>query len=206
MEFGLQVLGQRAQAVVTGELRRKMLWLLLLLGGAVGGSLTATALAILGSVMGLDRIRFVTLTALIVAIVFITYRFPSREWGVSRQVGRRSSFGFTQPFPLMFFWGVELGSGIATVITKTATLAVGAIAIASPPPLAAVVGALYGCGRLARTWRPSFGRRDRNFTEPMSRYDPMRQRLRLANALFVTLVAVIAASLLLADLLGYLKG
>jgi hypothetical protein len=168
---------------------------ILLLGGAVGGSSTAILLAALGGLFHVGAIRLLALALLAVATGYLTLRYPMREWGWHRQVGRRSSFGFTRPIPLMFFWGFELGTGYATVITRSSTIVVGAVAFVSPVPLAAAVGTVYGAARLAMTWRGSLHRPDRDFTAPMRRFDARRRSTHLANTGFVVSVAVAASSL-----------
>ena len=101
--------------------------------------------------------------------------------------------------PVTFLWGIELGSGIATVITQSATLAVLAIVSVSPIGIAAAAGASFGLARLVRTWRGAFPAPGQPFALAIERFGAGERTVSRINEIFVCAVACLAIGLLVAD-------
>lgn len=193
MEMALQVFGTRT--VRRTSLTRYLAYLKLLAGGAIGGGLTATAVALAGTILRTYALSVPVLVVLLVMISYTTLRSRSREYGWHRQVNRTSSFGIRSPRWLPVLWGAELGSGIATVITQSATLVFLAVALVTPVGLSACTGILYGVARLAPTWRGMVHRAGASFSDPMKRYGSSRPLASSINASVVVTATLAAITL-----------
>lgn len=191
MEMGLRVLGLRTPS----RIGRFTNFVLLVSGGVLGGTIAASLLSLGGTLSQLSRFDLYVMTVMMILVTFITIRYPTREWGIHRQVDRGASFGVTQSRPRTFLWGLELGSGVATVITQTSTLAILIIALLSPIQEAVMVGAIYGGARLLRTWRGSFPRPGAPFSDAMHRHDQHPRRTARLNASAVIVLTIWLAAL-----------
>ena len=148
MAMGLGFLGRGARRTV-----RLALICSHLAGGVIGGAVGGALVGAIGEVSGLDSYRVVCLSIASACALLLTMRRGHRTLGLNRQVPRQPPAGLSASSGY-FFWGVLLGSGVATLIPYSAFLILIGIQISAGIPLAVLCGSVYGCARSASVVLP----------------------------------------------------
>lgn len=122
-------------------------------GGAIGGLLTAGAIAWIVQIAGVGRYAAPgATTILIVSLLFDARLLGTRVPSLGRQVPQRWREYFTPP-TASFLYGVGLGMGVTTRVYFASTyavfLAAGLLLTVSG---AIIVGAAYGAARSSAAW------------------------------------------------------
>jgi hypothetical protein len=121
---------------------------LLTVGGAIGGAVTGSLLGSAGALSGLPQHRAAVVAVVATAVVVATLRAPRRQYGINRQVGRR--LGSTgKVWSYFFVCGVQLGTGVATLVPYSAFLVLVAGLLVAGPVGGLIAGTVYGTLRLA---------------------------------------------------------
>jgi len=171
--------------------RKTYLGVLHVIGAALGGMIVGGLLGWLGLLLSLSAWR----PELVIAIAaFALWQSLSRRpatLGLQRQVPRAWARTMA-PGPRFFFWGVLLGSGIATVIPYSAFLVLLATQLTSGIVLGCVSGALFGGTRGAVSLLPLLGRQQRLHPEDLPHFLPaLKMKVQQLNVLWILMGGIL---------------
>ncbi len=161
---------------------------LLVAGGTAGGALLGLVLGTVGWLTTADDHPAVVVAVAGTLVVLLTIRAPSRRYGVNRQVGRR--LGITCDVRWYFFIsGLQLGTGVVTLVPYSAFLVLAAGLLVAGPAIGPFAGAVYGAIRLALA---ADVLRGGDVDDPGRAMDVFDRRARPAARLNLVLVAAVA--------------
>jgi hypothetical protein len=141
MAMGLGFLGRGRGRIYT-------IWVstLHIAGAILGGALVGGLVGAAGMLLSLDKFRWETIFIATVVALWYSIGPSAASLGLKRQVPRSWERTLTPP-ARFFFWGMLLGSGVATIIPHATFLVLLAVQSTSGVLLGAVSGAVFGASR-----------------------------------------------------------